>query len=151
MFRKNSRVRRFASLTVSLVASTVVLAACDDDPVDPIVPVEWLATLTGDDVEGVASASAAGNSFDAAIEIENAEEDAVFTWGVYAGTCAAPGARIGAADRYPDLEVAADGTAEAEAEVNAALDEEDPYIVRVLDESGAQTVTIACGVLEVDE
>ena len=44
-----------------------------------------------------------------------------------------------------------DGSAAAEAEVSAALDEDDDYIVRVLDESGAAPVTVACGALEVDE
>lgn len=151
MFQNNTRARRFASLTVTLLASTIVLAACDDDPVEPIVPVEWLATLTGDEIDGIASASSAGNAFDAAIEIEGAEADAVFTWDVSAGTCAAPGARIGAADDYPDLEVAEDGTAAAEAEVSAALDEEGAYIVRVRDETGQAAVTVACGALEVDE
>lgn len=150
MFQNNARVRRFAALTVSLLGSSVALSACDDDPIEPIAPVEWLAELAGD-IDGIAAASSAGSAFDAAIEIEGADADAVFTWAVAAGTCATPGARVGAADDYPDLEVGEDGTAAAEAEVNAGLDDEDDYIVRVLDESGEGPVTIACGALEVDE
>jgi hypothetical protein len=60
-----------------------------------------------------------------------------------------PGDRIGGADRYPDLEVEEDGTAAAEADVTAALDEEEDYIVSVLDESGAEPVVVACGTLAV--
>lgn len=151
----NSNARRLATLTISLLASTIVLAACDDDPTDPVVPVEWDAQLAGvgtyDDVEGLAAVSSTATSFDAAIEITNATEDAVFTWRVAEGTCAEPGDRIGAAERYPDLEVGEDGTAEADADVTAALDEDGEYIVSVLDESGDDPVTVACGALEIDE
>jgi hypothetical protein len=147
----NPDARRVASLTIAVLASTTVFTACDDDPTDPVDTIEWLAELTGDEVEGIAAASSVQTSFEAAIEIENAEEDAVFTWGVFAGTCAAPGARVGAANSYPDLEVAANGTAEAEADVTAVLTGNGAYIVRVIDESGAQPVAVACGALEVEE
>lgn len=151
-----SHARRLAALSVSLLASTIALAACDDDsPTDPVVPVEWEAQLAGvgefEDVEGLAAVSATSTSFDAAIEIANAEEDAEFTWRVAEGTCAAPGDRLGAADRYPDLTVEADGTASAEADVTASLDEDEDYIVTVLDESGEDPVTVACGALEIEE
>ncbi|HEX2167126.1 MAG TPA: hypothetical protein VHG09_07790 [Longimicrobiales bacterium] len=148
--------RRLAGLSVAVLASTLALAACDDDsPTDPVTPVEWEAQLAGvgefEDVEGLAAVSSTATSFDAAIEIAGAEEDAVFTWRVAEGTCAQPGDRIGAADRYPDLEVEADGTASAEADVTAALDEEEDYIVSVLDETGEAAVTVACGALEIGE
>lgn len=151
-----SHARRLAALSVALLASTIALAGCDDDsPTDPVVPVEWEAQLAGvgefADVEGLAAVSATATSFDAAIEIANAEEDAAFTWRVAEGTCAAPGDRVGAADRYPDLEVEADGTASAEADVTAALDEDGEYIVSVLDEAGQAPVTVACGALEIEE
>jgi hypothetical protein len=152
----NSYARRLATLSVSLLASTIVLAACDDDsPTDPVVPVEWEAQLAGvgdyDEVDGLAAVSSTATSFDAAIEIANATEDAVFTWRVAEGTCAEPGDRVGAANRYPDLEVGEDGTADADADVTAALDEAGEYIVSVLDESGDEPVTAACGALEIDE
>lgn len=151
-----SHARRLAALSVALLACTIALAACDDDsPTDPVVPVEWQAQLAGvgefADVDGLAAVSSTATSFDADIEIANAEEDAEFTWRVAEGTCAAPGARVGAANRYPDLEVAADGTASAEADVTAALDEDGEYIVSVLDETGQAAVTVACGALEIDE
>jgi hypothetical protein len=150
-----SHARRLAALSVSLLASTIALAACDDDPTNPVVPVEWEAQLAGvgefEDVEGLAAVSATSTSFDAAIEIANAEEDAEFTWRVAEGTCAAPGDRVGAADRYPDLTVEADGTAAADADVTATLDEDEDYIVSVLDETGEDPVTVACGALAIDE
>lgn len=150
-----SQARRLTALSATLLASTLLLAACEDDPTTPVVPVEWESQLAGvgtfDEVEGLAAVSSTSTSFDAAIEITGAAEDAVFTWSVAGGTCAAPGNRVGAADRYPDLEVAADGTASAEAEVTAALAEDGDYIVRVLDETGQQPATVACGALEIDE
>jgi hypothetical protein len=148
-----SHTRRFASLAISLLSSSFILAGCDDDPTNPVTPVEWEAAVEGEgefaDIEGIAAVSAVATSFDAAIEIANAEADAVFAWHVADGTCAEPGDRIGGADRYPDLEVEEDGTAAAEADVTAALDEEEDYIVSVLDESGAEPVVVACGTLEV--
>lgn len=150
------QARRLATVSASLLAFTVFLGACDDDsPIEPSDTVEWEAQLAGtaayEEVEGLASVSSTATSFDAAIEIANGEDGAVFTWQIAAGTCAQPGDRVGAADRYPELEVAADGTAEAEADVTAALDEEDEYIVRVLDASGTAPATVACAALEIDE
>jgi hypothetical protein len=151
----NSNARRIATLSVSLFTCAAALAACDDDPIQPVPAVEWAADVVGVGeyaaVEGIAAVSARQTSFDADIEIAGAGEGAAFTWQVAAGTCAEPGDRIGAANRYPDLEGEADGTAAAEANVTAALDEEEEYIVRVLDESGDEPVTVACGALEIDE
>ena len=147
-----SHARRLAALSVSLLASTIALAACDDDPVDPVDAIEWEAELSGvgeyAEVEGIGALSATTNSFDAAVEIANATEDAVFIWEVAEGTCAQPGDRLGAATDYPDLEVAANGTASAEADVNAAVDEEEDYVLRVIDDSGNAPVVAACGAFE---
>jgi hypothetical protein len=150
-----SQARRLAAYAVPLFVSTFVLAACDDDPVQVVPPVEWQAEIAGVDaheaVEGLAVVASTATAFAAEIEIANAEEDAVFTWRVAEGTCANRGDRIGGANRYPDLEVEADGTATAEAAVTAALDEDEDYIVAVYDESGATAVLVACGPLAVEE
>ncbi|HET9439037.1 MAG TPA: hypothetical protein VFO52_02655 [Longimicrobiales bacterium] len=131
----------------------LALPACDDDPADPPVTAEWEATLVGigafDEVEGVVLVAARTTSFTAEIEIEGAAANANFNWTLARGTCANPGAAIGAADRYPELEVAANGTASAEALVTAALDEDEDYIVRVRDVNGSGVVVVACGALEV--
>lgn len=151
----HNRTRRVATLSSALIISAIVFAACDDSPTTPVTPVEYQAALVGsdehDEVEGIASVTARAISFDAEIEIANAEADAVYTWQVATGTCTQPGSRVGAADRYDDLEVAEDGTAAADAEVPVALSSSGSYIVRVLDESGDEPVTIACGALETEE
>jgi hypothetical protein len=141
-----SDARRMVARAAILLASVAFTAACDDAtaPEDPVL---WESELAGDEVEGLADVSAASGSFAVEIEIANAEPEAELTWRVAAGTCAAPGTRVGAANRYPVLEVDANGLAEAEAVVPAALDEEEDYIVAVLDESGAQPVYVACGAL----
>lgn len=150
-----SVTRRFAAYAIPLIASTLMLAACDEDPVQVVVPDEWQAELAGvgayEDVDGLAAVSSISTAFEATIDIASAEEGAEFTWRVAEGTCGAPGDRVGAADRYPDLEVEADGTATAEANVTAALADEDDYIVAVIDESGEDPVTVACGALAIDE
>lgn len=143
-----SHSRRLAALSISLLASTIAVAACDDDPIEPIDAVEWEAELAGTgeyaDVEGVAAMAFTATSFDAGIEIAGATEDDVFAWEVAEGTCAEPGDRLGAAAAYPDLEVAANGTASADADVNAVVDEDGDYIVRVIEDSGEEPVVVAC-------
>jgi hypothetical protein len=151
----HNRARRVATLCSALMVSATAFAACDDSPTTPVTPMEYQAALIGreghDEVEGIASVTARATSFDAEIEIANAEADAVYTWQVATGTCTQPGSRVGAADRYHDLEVAEDGTAAADAEVPIALSSSGSYIVRVLDESGDEPVTVACGALETEE
>lgn len=131
----------------------LALPACDDDPAEPPVTSEWEATLVGVGayaaVDGAAVVTARSTRFTAEIEIEGAAANVDFNWTLARGTCASPGAAIGAADRYPELEVAANGTASAEALVTVALDEDEDYIVRVTDVNGSSTVAVACGALEV--
>ena len=152
---QHTHARRVAALAAALFVSSAVFTACDDDPTTPVTPVEYQAELVGagehEDVEGLATVTARSTSFDAEIEIANAEADAEFTWQVASGTCAAPGSRVGSAAQYDDLEVGEDGTASAEAEVPVGLSASGSYIVRVLDESGDEPVTVACGALETDD
>lgn len=151
----HNRARRVTTLSSAFIVSAAVFAACDDSPTTPVTPVEYQAALVGtdghDEVEGSASVTARATGFDAEIEIANAETDAVYTWHVATGTCTQPGSRVGTADRYDDLEVAEDGTAAAAADVPVALSSSGSYIVRVLDESGDEPVTVACGALETEE
>jgi len=146
-----THVRRFAALPLVLAAFT--LAACDDDDdsTTPPDPVEWEAELEGagefEEVTGVAAVLSTQSKFEATIEIQGAPADATFAWTVAAGSCAQPGNAVGAANAYPDLEVGEDGTAEAEAEVTAALNASGNYIVHVIDDSGDEPVTVACGAL----
>jgi hypothetical protein len=144
----NWNVRRLAAPGAALLACFTFTAACDSST-DPPPVVIWDAELASDDMDAVVEVRAATASFKASIDIEGADAVAEFTWRIAAGTCTQPGERIGAANRYPALEIANDGKADAEATVSATLDEEADYIAAVLDESGAQPVIVACGPLEV--
>jgi hypothetical protein len=136
-----------------IVFAATAFVACDDDPTDPDT-LSWDAELAGvgefDDVTGIAEVISGTASFVAGIEISDAPEDAEFAWTLRAGTCAAPGTAVGTAASYPTLEVDDDGEAGEQANIAAALDEEDDYIVFVSDESGDESVTVACGALELN-
>lgn len=148
-----SRVRRFAALPIAMVSFAA--AACDDDSSKPADPIEWSADLAGvgtfDDVEGTATVLSTSSAFEAAIEIASAPADTSFVWRVATGTCAQPGTIVGTANRYPALETAANGSAEAEANVTAALNRSGAYIVRVTADSAATAPTVACGALSVED
>ena len=148
-----SRVRRFAALPIAMLLFAA--AACDDDSSEPGDPIEWTADVAGvgtfDEVEGTATVLSTSSAFEAAIEIASAPADTSFVWRVATGTCTQPGTIVGTADRYPELETAANGSAEAEANVTAALNPSGSYIVRVTDESAATPVTVACGALNVED
>ncbi|HEX6308057.1 MAG TPA: hypothetical protein VFZ69_07710 [Longimicrobiales bacterium] len=146
-----SQARRVAWLSVSLLACSIGLAACDDSPTDEGDPIEWEADLTSNDLDGTVLVSSTRTRFEATIEIANADATEEYAWRIATGTCAQPGQRIGAATLYPDLDVAANGTAEAEATVAAALDEDDDYIAQVIDDSGTSPAVVACGELAVQD
>lgn len=143
------RARRLAALPVALFSLAVV--ACDDDSSGPGTPIEWQAELAGvgefEEVEGTAAVISTRSALEATIELANAPADATFAWTIATGTCAQPGTAIGAATRYPELEVSEDGAAEAEADVPAGLNSAGSYIVRVIDDSGESPVVVACGAL----
>lgn len=140
--------RRATALPVVLVGAMFALAACDSSS-DEGQTLQWEADLVGGvaypDVDGTASVIATSTVFTASIQISNAEPDDIFTWQVAAGSCTAPGARVGTADLYTDLEVDDDGDASEEAVVSAALNDGGDYIALVLDESGITPVTVVCG------
>lgn len=138
-------------LALIVFAATAVVA-CDDDPTDPDT-LTWEADIEGvgefDEVTGIAEVVSGTSSFVAGIEIAAAPADAEFAWTLRAGTCAAPGAAVGAAAGYPALEVDDEGAADAQANIASTLDEDEDYIVFVTDESGEESVTVACGALTV--
>jgi hypothetical protein len=137
-------------LALIAFAATAVMA-CDDDPTEPDT-FTFEGELAGagefDEVSGLAEVIATTSSFVAGVEIADGPEDAVFAWTLMEGTCADPGDAVGAAASYPELEVDAEGEAAAQANIAASLDEEEDYIVVVMDESGDEPVTVACGALE---
>lgn len=148
------RARRAArkGVVVAVAVIGVVLGACDDDPTNPDPANAWEATLAGQgthaEVAGEAAVLSNSVAFAAEIALEDAPADAVFEWAVVEGTCAEPGDVVGEASAYPELEVAANGTAAAEADDDVSLDVDEDYAVVVTDESGAASVLVACGALE---
>ena len=142
---------RRAAAMVAVCAAAAATGACDDDGTSPPDPVLWEAELASNVLAGLVDVSAQSNGFTAAIGIEDAAVDAVFTWHIAEGTCAVPGDRIGAATIYPELEVAADGTAEAEATVAFGLEDDGDYIAEVFADDEGEAVQVACGALALSE
>lgn len=151
-----SLVGRTAVRRALLVAGALMLVACDDDdPIDPGPATTWAADLDGtgtyDAVTGSITVIANSVAFDASIEIADAPANAEFKWGIFEGTCAAPGTRIGAAALYADLEADANGDASEEAEGAGGMSPDDDYIARVTDETGQTAIVVACSALVEDD
>jgi hypothetical protein len=144
---------RKSTLLVLPLVTAFTLAACDDDTTNPPLDTEWEATLVGvgthGEVDGTAVVESNSTRFVAEISITGATAQADFGWTLARGTCASPGTALGAANRYPELDVASNGSAAAEANVPVGLDEDEDYIIRVFDVTGTTTVTVACGALDV--
>lgn len=141
-------MRSILRSTVLALMAVLAVAACDDDPAEPDTTL-LEAVLEGiepyEDVEGDVDIESRSNSFTAEISIAGANEGDEFDWTVARGTCAQPGNAVGQAASYPALQVDEEGTASAEATVNVALDEDEDYIVRVIDNSGQEPAPVACG------
>ncbi len=148
----NSLAGRTAVRRALLVAAALTLVACDDDdPIDPGPATTWAADLDGtgtyDALTGSITVIANSAAFAATIDIADAPADAVFEWGVFEGTCATPGDRVGAATVYADLEADANGDASEEVEGAGGMSPDDDYIARVTDETGQTPIVVACSVL----
>lgn len=143
-------VRRTAAI-LAVCSATIFTVACDDDGTSPPDPVLWEAELESNVLAGIVDVSALQNGFTAGIEISDAQADAVFTWHIAEGTCADPGDRIGTEAIYPELEVAEDGTADAEATVAFGLEEDGEYIAAVVADDEGEPVYVACGALTITD
>jgi hypothetical protein len=125
----------------------------DMEPVTPVAPatIEWRATLVDIDAstnitgESVVLQSEGEQSFNAAVSISNDSATCARPWHVHFGTCATGGAIVGNDADYPDLVVAADGTASATAVVGVGLDPAQAYHVNVHYSESQFDRIIACG------
>lgn len=138
----------------SIILGAGVLVGCTGDDGDVRGPISgptvtWTATIVGNNpypISGSASVVLAedGASFTATIAIERGVPGSTYPWHVHFGTCGDGGGIVGPG-AYPELVVAADGTAATNTIVLQALDTTAPYSVNVhLSPSDLPTI-IGCG------
>lgn len=149
---------------VQRIAISLLLAAvCACNPFRQQTPVEisdsgpsygsrWNATLatpaslTGAiDIHGTGWMAPSGGHTVAGVTISNAAPGGVHPWHIHQGKCGGNGAILGPADAYPLLNIASDGTASAQANLDIPLPESGEYHVNVHASSDNMGTIIACG------
>jgi hypothetical protein len=146
-----------------IAVSLLLVVACACNPFRQQTPVEisdsgpsygsrWNATLatpaalTGAlDIHGTGWMAPSGGHTVAGVTISNAAPGGVHPWHVHQGECGGNGAILGPADAYPPLNVATDGTASAQANLDIPLPESGDYHVNVHASSDNMGTIIACG------
>jgi hypothetical protein len=104
------------------------------------------AALTGAlDVHGTAWMAPATGHTTAGVSISNAAPGGTHPWHIHEGRCGGNGPILGPADAYPPLNVANDGTASAQANLDIPLPESGDYYVNVHASSDNMGTIIACG------
>lgn len=131
----------------------LLLTGCVDLSSSPGTQVvTWQGTLVPDlshpDLAGQVAAAAQGaTGTDVGIGITGATPGAVHAWGVWSGSCAAPGTPIGISDDYPLLAVDDSGKASAQTHLITRLSADSTYHGELL-QSSSNATRIACGNLE---
>jgi hypothetical protein len=138
---------------VALTLAVLILAGCDSSLEPGRETLRWSASIVGaegfDDVNGSANVVAEVESFELEVQLAGLADD-LYEWQLAAGTCAAPGGRIGPTTAYPRLTPEPNGTITASTELFAILAAAAPYHVSlhvmVTDEDDVQTrALVACG------
>ncbi len=133
------------------LTAVVILAACPNGIGPTPQEVEWQATVQGaagwEHLSGEATVSwtEGTQQFSTTMAIAGDEPGAVRPWHVHFNTCAQGGGIVGADGDYPRLNIGADGTASATANVPAALSPAAPYHVNVHLSEAQMEIVIACG------
>lgn len=135
-----------------LALPLLLAAGCVDLNTPSTQVVTWQGTLVPDlsrpDLAGQVAAAAQGASgTDVGIGISGAVPGAVHVWGIWTGTCAAPGALIGADTDYPLLAVTDSGKATAETHLTTRFSVDSTYHAELL-LSASDNSRIACGNLQ---
>lgn len=135
----------YAALSALLLAS----AACSDVTAPRTTLWEGnLSPTAPATVSGVAAAVSQFGRTLVSIQVRQATEGVSYRWGVYAGTCASPGALQGGAALYPVLAPGPTMTAEAEASLPGEFRSGGQYMAEVLAlGEGGSEVRVACGTL----
>ena len=145
-------MRRIMSLVALL---GVISCSSDNEPVTVNTPgnltqrATWQSSLVGVGnfaaVRGTTQAADYGPYFDMQISLTNATAGATYQWRIFPGTCAAPGAtQYGPAQAYPNMVIAAGGTAAVTRTISGPLTLSASYNVRVSTVAAPVTI-VACG------
>lgn len=138
--------------SLALALCALLAAACVDLNSSNSQVVTWEAhlvpELTHPDLTGQVAAAAQGaGGTDLGIGIEGAAPGAAHLWGVWSGTCGAPGGLLGSSEDYPALAVNDSGTASTETHIGPRLLVDSSYHAE-LRESASNATRIACGNLQ---
>lgn len=146
-----------------IAISLLLAAACACNPFRQQTPVEisdsgpsfgsrWNATIATPaalagaiDIHGTAWMAPSSGRTIAGVTISNAAPGGVHPWHVHQGQCGSNGAILGPADAYPPLNVANDGTASAQANLDIPLPQSGEYHVNVHASSDNMGTIVACG------
>jgi superoxide dismutase, Cu-Zn family len=136
----------------STICAALVFAACNGTTIQPeATEFEWQGSVAGVGEWPQVTAEAAMRwvegdvGFTAGIAIAGDRPGAVRPWHVHHNTCAQGGGIVGLDQQYPRLEIQADGTASAVANVPLAPDPAANYHVNVHRSEEEMEVIIACG------
>lgn len=115
-------------------------------PLRPPAPA-WLGSIGGGGTSATLRGAAALTEsptpgwWHVLVSIKGGRPGAAYDWTLRSGACSTTAPAIGPANRFPHLTVAADGTAAAEATVQAAVSPRGSYSVTV---SGPDAAPLAC-------
>ncbi len=126
----------------------LLAAACVDLNSHNTAVTTWEGQLAPDlahpDLAGQVAAAVQLGGTDVGIAITGAAPQAVHVWGLWSGSCLAPGALVGTGDDYPLLAVSDSGKASAETHLRTELSKDSTYHAE-LRLSASDSSRIACG------
>jgi hypothetical protein len=136
-----------------LGAAACLAASACIGATEPLDVVTWEAGLIGadgaaDPPSGSVAMVIGENQPRAGIGVRDAPARATLAWDVRAGTCAAPGDRVGPATAWPAIQVSDSGTGAAEATVNRRIDTDGPYAGFLYEGELGSGGVLACADLE---
>ena len=142
-------MNRLRVLYAAMAALLLTSSACSEVTAPEITL--WEGSLSPEAPATVAGTTAAVSQFGrtlASVRIRQATEGVDYRWGIFTGTCAAPGTLQGGTALYPLLTPDAAMTAEGETSLPGQLSAGGQYVVQVLEiGEGGSEARAACGTL----
>jgi hypothetical protein len=130
-------------MLVALAASACVNLN-DDEPSVTVWETQLVAAIAFPEVVGQAAVVSGPDGTAMGIAMEGAEPQATHAWGLWTGTCDQPGQQVGPDTDYPQLDVDATGSAEAQTHLAVRLAYDGTYHVEVR-LGVADPTRVACG------